>query len=86
MPATTIRGGDDHIGVSDDDIIITKKQLKLMVPYSGQHISRLERAGMFPRRVPLGENRVGWVLAEVRAWVAARKAQRDSITLDHAEV
>lgn len=71
--------------ISDDDIIITKRQLLVMVPYSGQHIGRLERAGKFPRRVPLGENRVGWVLSEIKAWLAARKARRATISLDAAE-
>lgn len=72
--------------ITDDDIVITKKQLREMVPYSGQHIGRLERAGKFPRRVPIGDNRVGWVLSEVKAWLAARKAQRATIALDAVEV
>lgn len=62
--------------IADDDIIISKKQLLKMVPYSGMHISRLEQAGKFPPRVRLGENRVGWMLSEVRAWIAAKKQQR----------
>lgn len=71
---------------NDDDVIITKKMLKRMVPYSSVHIGRLERSRKFPQRVRLGENRVGWVLAEVRAWIAERKAGRDSTTLDQPEV
>ncbi len=45
--------------------IIGWKQLKEMQPYSRQHISRLEQAGKFPKRVRIGNNRIGWVLAEV---------------------
>jgi prophage regulatory protein len=67
---------DELRQVDDDEILISKKQLLLMVPYTCQHIARLEKAGKFPRRVPIGENRVAWVLSEVRAWIAARKAKR----------
>ena len=47
--------------------IIGWKQLKEMQPYCRQHIARLEKAGMFPRRVQLGPNRIGWVYEEVVA-------------------
>mgnify|MGYP001161956939 CR=1 FL=1 len=48
--------------------IVSKRQLKELVLYSPQHIARLEKAGQFPRRVRLGQNRVGWVEDEVLAW------------------
>jgi prophage regulatory protein len=57
--------------------VITKKELRQLVPYTPQHILRLEREGRFPRRIRLGENRVGWILAEVEGWIAARMAERD---------
>jgi prophage regulatory protein len=31
--------------------ILSKRQLKELVPYSPQHIARLEKAGQFPKRV-----------------------------------
>jgi prophage regulatory protein len=40
------------------------------------HIRRLEEAGLFPKRVQLGANRVGWVRAEVEAWIDARMGGR----------
>ena len=43
-----------------------------MVLYSPQHIARLEKAGLFPKRVKLGQNRVGWIEAEVLDWLQAR--------------
>ena len=57
-----------------DDLprIITKKQLRLMVPYSPQHILRLEKRGKFPKRVQLGARRVGWYLHEVHGWLQQR--------------
>ena len=47
--------------------IVDWKVLKTMVPWSRQHLSRLEKAGKFPVRVQIGNNRVGWVLEEVEA-------------------
>lgn len=54
--------------------IITRKELKLLVPYTPQHILRMEKAGKFPLRLHLGPNRVGWLLIEIEAWVASRRA------------
>lgn len=52
--------------------IIDWKVLKNLVPYSRQHIARLEQTGQFPKRVQLGQCRVGWVEAEVLAWIDER--------------
>lgn len=59
--------------------IIDWKTLKTMVPYCRQHIARLEVSKDFPQRVRLGNgprSRVGWVLAEVEAWIEARMNDR----------
>lgn len=47
--------------------IIGWKLLKEMQPYSRQHIGRLEKDGKWPKRVRLGNNRVGWILDEIEA-------------------
>jgi prophage regulatory protein len=52
--------------------IITRKELRLMVPFTPQHIGRLEKAGKFPKRIRIGERRVGWRLADVEAWLEQR--------------
>ena len=52
--------------------ILSKKQVKELVLYSPQHIARMEKAGTFPKRVTLGENRVGWVETEVLDWLQTR--------------
>ena len=57
--------------------ILTRRHLREMIPYTPQHIHRLEKAGKFPRRIQLGPNRVGWLAAEVDAWLNERIAQRD---------
>ena len=56
--------------------IIDWKVLKTLVPYSRQHIGRLERAGEFPKRVLLGACRIGWVEAEIDAWIQERMSRR----------
>ena len=57
--------------------ILSKRQLKELVLYSPQHIARLEKAGTFPKRVRLGQCRVGWVEEEVMDWLRQRIARRD---------
>ena len=52
--------------------IITQKELRTLVPYTPQHILRLEKAGKFPRRLRLGENRIGWLLSDIESWVLSR--------------
>ena len=59
--------------------LITKSELRKIVPYTPQHILRLEKQGVFPRRVRLGANRVAWLLSEIEEWVAARVAERDTV-------
>ena len=60
--------------------LLSKRQLKELVLYSPQHIARLEAAGKFPKRVRLGESRVGWIEDEVMAWLQQRIDDRDNPT------
>jgi prophage regulatory protein len=53
--------------------IVTKKELRLIVPYTSQHILRLEKQGKFPKRLQIGSRRVGWYLSEIEAWLYARR-------------
>jgi prophage regulatory protein len=57
--------------------LITKAELRRMVPYTPQHILRLEKQNKFPKRIQVGDNRVAWILAEVQMWIDARVSQRD---------
>jgi prophage regulatory protein len=52
--------------------IITKRELRLMVPFTPQHIWRLEKEGKFPKRIQIGARRVGWYLSEIEGWLAQR--------------
>lgn len=62
--------------VSDDLFlqvrVLTMRQLRELVPYTPQHIYRLEAAGKFPKRVKIGANRVGWRYVHVLEWLRER--------------
>ena len=59
-----------------DRLLISKKELKTIgIPYSPQHIARLEKAGQFPKRVQLGQCRVAWRYEEICEWIAERVAR-----------
>ncbi len=57
--------------------IIDWKQLDELVPYTKQHILRLEKEGKFPGRLKLGANRVGWRLIEILEWMQEKQQERD---------
>jgi len=46
------------------------------VPYTRQHLDNLERAGKFPKRVAIGEFRIGWVEQEVDDYIEAKISAR----------
>ena len=58
--------------------LVSKKELRTVygVPYSFQHIARLEAAGSFPKRLRLGQCRVAWLSEEVQNWIDERVALR----------
>lgn len=59
--------------------LLSKHEVRRIVLYSPQHIARLEEAGKFPKRVVLGQGRVGWIEQEVLDWLNERIAKRDAI-------
>jgi prophage regulatory protein len=50
-------------------------EVERRVPYTRQHLSRLEKLNRFPRRVRLG-GKVAWLESEVNDWIEARAAER----------
>jgi prophage regulatory protein len=48
------------------------------IPLGRRQIDRLEKAGKFPKRVPIGERRVAWVASEIEAYVEQRIANRST--------
>ena len=56
---------------------LSKKQLRDRIGLSPTQVSRLEEAGRFPQRVPIGF-RVFWVAAEVDEWRRERADERNA--------
>lgn len=58
--------------------VLPYPKLREKVDYTRQYLSRLEKLGLFPQRVHLGEHKVGWLEHEVDAWIEARAAERNA--------
>jgi prophage regulatory protein len=63
---------------------IRRTELHKMVPLSGTTIYDLERRGEFPRRFNLTSRCVVWDLAEVEAWIEARRQVSDAAQMKRA--
>lgn len=53
---------------------IRRHQLREMVPMADSTIYEMEQRGEFPRRFALSPRCIVWDLAEVEAWLLARRA------------
>ena len=58
--------------------IMTSNEITNSIPYSPNHIRRLEDAGHFPKRIRIGGNRVAWLRHEVEDWLLQRVKERDA--------
>lgn len=54
---------------------IRRHQLREMVPLADSTIYEMEQRGEFPRRFALSPRCIVWDLAEVQAWLIARRAK-----------
>ncbi len=60
-------------------VLIAYRDLKAKgVPYSKPHLWRLEKAGKFPKRVPIGLSRYGYVKSEIDDYITGLVAARDA--------
>ncbi len=64
------RATPDHPG------ILLKREVLAIVRLHHDALARLEARNMFPRRIKLGLQKVGWLETEVSAWLADRMAER----------
>jgi prophage regulatory protein len=63
---------------------IRRDQLREMVPLADTTIYEMERRGEFPRRFNLTTRCVVWDLAEVEAWIEARRHASNAKTFQRA--
>jgi prophage regulatory protein len=56
--------------------LIFAAEVARRVPYSPNHLRRLEAQGDFPSRVRIGANRVAWLRDEVEQWLTTRMGER----------
>lgn len=56
--------------------VLRYPQVKDRVGYSRMHLYRLERDGLFPKRVQLGPHSVGWLESEIDAWIVSKAGSR----------
>ncbi len=62
--------------------LVSRKELRSIwgIPYSHQHILRMEKEGRFPKRIRLSNyprGRCAWLEDELKVWMAERLARRD---------
>ena len=57
--------------------LILTSEIAQRIPYSQNHLRRLEAKGSFPKRIRIGANRVAWVRQEIDSWIEARLNARN---------
>lgn len=65
--------------MEEDMKVLSREELRRDkgVTYSDAQLLRKERDGSFPKRIRLGENRIGWVEGEIDRWIEGRIRERD---------
>ena len=53
--------------------ILNLKTVLARVPLSRTTLWRMEREGLFPHRIRLSQNRVGWLEEDIEQWIQRRK-------------
>ena len=52
--------------------LLSRVQVRHLIPYSDSQIYRLEQQDRFPRRLRIGPNRVAWLEDEISNWLQQR--------------
>lgn len=66
--------------------VVRRQQLRELVPLADTTIYEMEQRGDFPRRFYLTPRCPVWDLAEINAWMAARRAADRTMTPPHPDV
>jgi prophage regulatory protein len=61
--------------------ILRFKELSKILNISRSSLARWEEDGVFPKRIPLGKNSVGWDEQEVLEWIENKKNQEKNRTI-----
>jgi predicted DNA-binding transcriptional regulator AlpA len=57
--------------------LLTRSDLAEMgMSYSNTHLLKLEKDGLFPKRIYLSAQKVCWDFTEVQEWLEAQRARR----------
>lgn len=64
--------------MSDTERFLGRREVLRRLGVSQTTLYRWLDAGAFPRPVPMGPRRVGWLESELQAWIAERVANRDA--------
>ena len=59
----------NFVNFADGDRVVSAKERRSLIPYSDAHWNRMEKAGKVPKRIRLGEHRVGWSLRSLQKWL-----------------
>lgn len=62
----------------DDLELVGERDRKRMSSLSRVQAWRLEKLGLFPRRIQISPGRVGWLKSEIEAWIKERADRRES--------
>jgi prophage regulatory protein len=54
------------------------------IPYTRQHILRMEKRGEFPQHFELSPKRIAWLESEIDEWIDARVAESRANTIPPA--
>jgi predicted DNA-binding transcriptional regulator AlpA len=57
--------------------LILAGEIAQRIPYSQNHLRRLEAQGQFPKRIRVGANRVAWLRDEIDQWICDRVEARN---------
>ncbi len=56
--------------------VLRKPEVFHLVALSDSTIWRMEKSGLFPKRLKIGGNSVGWLKSEIDEWIETRAEQR----------
>jgi prophage regulatory protein len=57
-------------------MILLKREVTKLTRLHDITLKRMEDKNLFPPRIRLGQRKVGWIEAEVAAWLSDRMAER----------